>query len=102
MAMIDCRYFSGYKPCSKNEICDSSCAHKDVPHLSLLIIHLGALGAVVRSTSLLKAIKRKYPSSMITWVTDAPAHRLLQGHPAIDRVLTTSSEDLLQLAALEF
>lgn len=70
--------------------------------MSLLVVHLGALGAVVRSTSLLKAIKRKYPSSMVTWVTDAPAHHLLKNHPAIDRVLTTSESDLLQLGVLEF
>ncbi len=56
----------------------------------------------MRSTSLLKAIKRKYPSSMITWVTDSPAHHLLQGHPGIDRVLTTSEADMLQISALEF
>ena len=66
------------------------------------MIHLGALGAVVRSTSLLKAVKRKYPGAMLTWVTDAPAHHLLKNHPGIDRVLTTSEADLLQLGALEF
>ena len=66
------------------------------------MIHLGALGAVVRSTSLLKAMKRKYPGAQLTWVTDAPAHHLLKNHPAIDRVLTTSESDLLQLSALEF
>ncbi|MBO9666920.1 MAG: glycosyltransferase family 9 protein [Bdellovibrio sp.] len=68
----------------------------------MLLVHLGALGAVVRTTSLLKAIKRKYPGAMITWVTDAPAHHLLKNHPGIDRVLTTSESDLLQLGALEF
>ncbi|WP_413578272.1 glycosyltransferase family 9 protein [Bdellovibrio sp. HCB290] len=102
MAQTKCRHFSGYKPCSKSQSCDSECASFDVPKLSILIVHLGALGAVVRSTSLLKAIKRKYPSSMLTWVTDAPAHLLLQNHPAIDRVLTTKEADLLQLRALEF
>ncbi|WP_374028887.1 glycosyltransferase family 9 protein [Bdellovibrio bacteriovorus] len=102
MAIKDCRHFNGYKPCAKNEHCDSSCSQMDIPQISILIVHLGALGAVVRSTSLLKAIKRKYPSSMITWVTDAPAHHLLKNHPAIDRVLTSKEEDLLQLGALEF
>lgn len=102
MAMINCRYFSGYKPCAKSESCDEACDRLDIPTISILIVHLGALGAVVRSTSLLKAIKRKFPGCMITWVTDAPAHRLLQGHPGIDRVLTTSEEDLLQLSTLEF
>ncbi len=74
----------------------------DVPALSILIVHLGALGAVVRSTSLLAAMKRKFPRSMITWITDAPAHKLLKNHPGIDRVLTTSEADLLALSSLEF
>lgn len=102
MAMINCRYFSGYKPCPKSESCDEACDYFDAPTISVLIVHLGALGAVVRSTSLLKAIKRKYPGCMITWVTDAPAHQLLQSHPGIDRVLTTKEEDMLQLSTLEF
>jgi len=66
------------------------------------MIHLGAMGAVVRSTSLLAAMKRKYPSSHITWVTEKPMHLLLADHPRIDRVLTTSNEDQLALRALEF
>ncbi|MGZ6470011.1 MAG: glycosyltransferase family 9 protein [Bdellovibrio sp.] len=67
-----------------------------------MIIHLGALGAVVRSTALLRAIKRKYPSSFLTWVTDSPAHQLLKNHPGVDRILTTQEADLLQLGALHF
>ena len=102
MAVVSCRHFSGYKPCSKNPTCDEQCPHQDVAQISLLIVHLGALGAVVRSTALLRAIKRKYPKSFLTWVTDSPAHHLLRGHPVIDRVLTTQASDLLQLGALEF
>lgn len=102
MPITDCRHFSGYKPCLRSEKCDASCQAQDIPTTSLLIVHLGALGAVVRSTSLLKAMKRKYPGSLITWVTEAPAHQLLKNHPAIDRILTTSEADLLQLSALEF
>jgi heptosyltransferase-2 len=102
MAITACRHFSGYKPCTLNANCDESCGKKDIPQVSILVVHLGALGAVVRSTSLLRAIKRKFPSSMITWVTDAPAHQLLKNHPAIDRVQTSSESDLLQLGALEF
>lgn len=60
------------------------------------------MGAVVRSTSLLPAMKRKFPSSKITWVTDAPADQLLRGHPWVDRVLTSREADLLELSALEF
>lgn len=103
MAVRDCRYFNGYKPCGKNAICDQSCPHQDrVTGASILIIHLGAQGAVVRSTSLLPAIKRKYPRSRVTWVTEAPLHHLLTGHPSIDRVFTTSFEHLTELRALHF
>lgn len=102
MALTGCRYFTGYKPCSLSLDCSEACAHKDVPRHSVLIVHLGALGAVVRSTSLLAAIKRKFPSSRITWVTQAPADHLLNSHPMLDRVLTTDPDGLLQLQALEF
>jgi heptosyltransferase-2 len=102
MAITSCRHFSGYKPCGKNLLCDEMCAHKSVPTSYLLIVHLGAIGAVVRATSLLAAMKRKYPGSHITWVTDAPSDQLLRNHPLIDRVLTTKAEDLLSLSVLEF
>lgn len=68
----------------------------------ILVIHLEALGAVLRATSILPAIKRKYPDSHVTWVTQAPAEKLLQHNPFVDRVLTTRPEDLLIIAALEF
>ncbi|RYZ69421.1 MAG: glycosyltransferase family 9 protein [Proteobacteria bacterium] len=67
-----------------------------------VLTRAGRGSAVVRATSLLKSIKRKYPGSHITWVTDAPSDQLLRNHPQIDRVLTSKPEDLLTLAALEF
>ena len=102
MPVINCRHFSGYKPCSLNTVCDSKCPHQSVPSFRLLIIHLGAIGAVVRSTALLAPILRKYPNAHITWVTQSPSHQLLIGHSQIDRVLTTRPEDVLTLSALEF
>jgi len=68
----------------------------------VLIVHLGAIGAVVRSTALLAGIRRKYGNAHITWVTEKPSDQLLRNHPEIDRVLTTSSHDLLALSCLEF
>ena len=68
----------------------------------VLIVHLEALGAVVRSTSLLASIKRKYPDSHITWVTQKPANQLIKGHPLVDRVLTTDRDDMLALSCLHF
>lgn len=57
---------------------------------------------MLRSTSLLKAVRRKYPKAHITWVTKAPAHHLLSGLYDIDRILGIEAEDQLKLRALEF
>ena len=66
------------------------------------MVHLGALGSVVRSTALLPTIHRRYPKCRLIWVTDSPAHQILRGHPMIDQVLTTSDSDLLELASWNF
>lgn len=102
MAVLECRHFSGYKPCGLSERCDDSCPRKDLVVNRLLLIHLGALGAVARSTALIAPLRRKFPKAHLTWVTQRPADQLLRNHPSIDRVLTTDPSDLLQLRALDF
>ena len=102
MPMTDCRHFNGYKPCGKSEICDSLCPHLSVATTHIVLIHLEALGAVLRSTALLPALRRKHPGAHVTWVTQKPADQLLKNNPLIDRVLTTTPDDLLALSALEF
>lgn len=62
-----------------------------------MIVHLGAMGAVVRSTALLKAIRAKYPGAQITWVTDTPSDKLLHGHPQIDKVIRAEATELLAI-----
>lgn len=53
----------------------------------ILIIKLAAIGDVLRTTPILRALKRKYPDSLITWVTEAKAARLLENNNYIDRLL---------------
>ncbi len=74
----------------------------NVPSTRILLIHLGALGAVLRSTALLPAIRRRFPNCHITWVTSKPADQLLKNNSMIDRIFTTDNADLLGLSALEF
>jgi heptosyltransferase-2 len=50
-------------------------------------VKLAALGDVLRTTSILPALKRKYPGSEITWVTKSEAAPLLKGNSLIDRLL---------------
>lgn len=98
----DCGRFTGYKPCQYPGPCDSHCADYRKINERILIVHLEALGAVLRATSILSAMKRKYPLSHITWVTQAPAEKLLENNPYVDRILTTHPNDLLELASREF
>lgn len=106
MAASECRHFNGYKPCGKIDslkaTCDSKCAHYAKSGERILLIHLGALGAVVRSTALLPAIQRRYPQAHVTWITEAPADILLKEHPLVDRVLVANHDGLVALRALEF
>lgn len=99
---VRCRHFNGYKPCGLSQRCDANCAKRDILKSSVLIVHLGAMGAVVRSTALLEPIQRKYAGAQITWVTDAPCDRLLAGHPRIDKVVRADATDLLSIAGREF
>ncbi len=102
MAVTQCRYFNGYKPCGKSEVCDDLCESKNIPSTRILIIHLEALGAVLRSTALLAPIKRKFPNSHITWITLKPADQLLLENPLVDRVLNFELGDILGLQSLKF
>lgn len=102
MAETHCRHFSGYKPCKLNISCDISCKHRDIPQKRILIIHLGALGAVLRATSILPALKRKYPSSHITWLTQAPASQLLNYNSTIDEVFNLNLESQTILNSMYF
>jgi heptosyltransferase-2 len=102
MAATECRHFNGYKPCALAETCSKACAQYSEIQESILLVHLGALGAVVRSTSLLLALRRKHPKAMLTWVTQAPAHKILEKHPLIDRVMPLTPETQMQLQAFHF
>tara|TARA_B100001248_G_scaffold260601_1_gene249293 strand:- start:7323 stop:8468 length:1146 start_codon:yes stop_codon:yes gene_type:complete len=97
-----CRHFNGYKPCGKHQVCDEYCPSKDIIENRILIIHLGAIGAVVRTTALLPAIKKQYPKSHITWLTSPVIKPLLQSHPHLDRIATDTFEDILPLSSEKF
>lgn len=100
--MHRCRHFNGYKPCSRNSLCDPSCASYEEVTQNVLIVHLGAIGAVLRSTSLLVAIARKYKGARIHWLTQKPCDELLQNHPMIERVWVNQFSDWVKLKPLQF
>ncbi len=97
----DCRYYIGEKPCKFKRLC-YGCEHYAKPDARILIIKLGALGDVLRTTSILHGLKRKFPECHITWLTESPSLQLLSNIPQIDRLLSFNYADCLALEVMEF
>ena len=71
MIKIDCRYYNGDTPCifhKQNGVICNSCEHYDPLNGRILIIKLGAAGDVIRTTPLLRKLKKEYPKHEITWL----------------------------------
>jgi len=60
----------------------------------ILVVKLAAVGDVLRTTSILPSLARKYPGAEITWITRTNATPLLKGNPLIDRVLSIEENHL--------
>ncbi|MDP3881847.1 MAG: glycosyltransferase family 9 protein [Nanoarchaeota archaeon] len=54
----------------------------------ICIIKLGALGDVVRTLPIAKALKSKFPDAEIDWITKKEAQPLVQGSKYVDNVYT--------------
>ncbi len=72
----NCRYFKGHIPCKPHKElgveCNQDCSSKDSTDYNILIVKLGAMGDVIRTTPLLHRIKREFPKAKIFWFTDFP------------------------------
>ncbi|RJQ27647.1 glycosyltransferase family 9 protein [Candidatus Parcubacteria bacterium] len=71
----DCRYFKGDIPCEPNKregsICNNCTYYKAIEE-RILIIKLGAIGDVIRTTPLLRILKKEKPNAEINWLTYTP------------------------------
>lgn len=73
---FDCRHFRGGIPCRPNKLRNKtclSCDEYDPITKRILIIKLGALGDVIRTTPLLTRFRKEYPGVHFTWITLSPA-----------------------------
>jgi heptosyltransferase-2 len=72
---FDCRYFRGEIPCLpnklRNKVCPACDEYSPVTK-RILIIKLGALGDVIRTTPLVAYYRKKFPGCHITWLTHSP------------------------------
>ena len=72
---FDCRHFRGHIPCRPNKergkVC-TTCDEYEKISKRILVIKLGAIGDVIRTTPLAAAFRRKHPGCRITWITLSP------------------------------
>jgi ADP-heptose:LPS heptosyltransferase len=86
---FNCRRLAGDRPCPPHKetgaVCEG-CRHYEPVSTRILIIKLDAVGDVLRTTSVLPALKEKYPGSQITWITKPASVPLFLNNPYVDRV----------------
>ena len=97
----DCLHYRGDLPCKPNKQCNNCKVYQPYSH-RILIIKLGAIGDVIRTTPLLRKLKAVYPNAKITWLTLTPAilpsgevHEILKFDLAALTYLHNTSFDIL-------
>ena len=98
---LNCRYLRGDIPCDFHKQegvhCDT-CPHYDPVDQRILIIKLGAIGDVIRTTPLLHKLGKVYPRAEVTWLTRSP-----EVVPScVDRILPFNLESVVYLQAMHF
>ncbi len=97
----DCRHYRGFIPCKPHKLygvhCET-CEHYDPVHERFLIIKLGALGDVIRTTPLLRKIKALHPRAEIWWLTHTPEFL----PDEVDRKLKFELSSILQIEETDF
>ena len=68
----------------------------------ILIIKLGSMGDVLRTTPILRAIRKRFLFCHITWLTYADSADLLDGNKFIDRIYGFTLQNILKLQIEEF
>ncbi|MFA6234698.1 MAG: glycosyltransferase family 9 protein [Bacteroidota bacterium] len=97
----DCRHFRGDIPCAPHKREGVHCA--DCPHYAptdsnILIIKLGAIGDVIRTTPLLERLRAEHPGARIWWLTLTP-----DVLPAgVDRKLRFDTASVATVLAIRF
>ncbi|WP_161599503.1 glycosyltransferase family 9 protein [Hymenobacter nivis] len=98
----DCRHFRGDLPCRPNKEHGYTCAECPVyapVTKRVLLIKLGAIGDVIRTTPLLRRLRAEHPGCFITWLTLTPA---ILPQREVDEILKFDYASALQLQARRF
>ena len=98
----DCRHFRGDVPCRPNKtdgyLCNGCPVYAPVTQ-RILIIKLGAIGDVIRTTPLLRRLRQERPGCSITWLTHTPT---ILPQAEVEEILKFDFASALQLQARRF
>lgn len=96
----DCRHFIGSIPCKPHKLRNVKCPCPEYERTSerILIIKLGAIGDVIRSTPIVRKIKKVYPYAEISWLTYFPEFVPKK----VDNILNFELKNIVWLVGNEF
>jgi heptosyltransferase-2 len=105
MLKTDCLFFPGHKPCSyhkeKGIKCDE-CDYYQPISFKILIIKLDAIGDVLRTTSILPALKKRYPKSQITWCTRKVSGYIFINNPFVNETVFVEEDAFFRIASEKY
>lgn len=99
---IDCSFFRGDIPClphKKNGYHCADCPEYKPISEQILIIKLGAIGDVIRTTPLLNRIRKEHPNAYITWLTYSPD---ILSSKWVNRILPVTAENIELVKNISF
>ena len=95
----DCAHFPLDRPCNyqknNNMRCGKCDKYSKLSHNKtsrILIIKLGAMGDVLRTTFLLEGLKELYPASKISWIVSENNARVLENNKFIDEIIINNEK----------
>jgi len=98
----NCLYYKGDIPCKPHKEfgyhCGDCPVYKKIS-AKVLIIKLGAVGDVIRTTPLLRKLQKELPEAYITWLTYSPE---ILSDNWVGRKLNVSAENIELLKQIEF
>ena len=96
----DCRHFLGDRPCIFHKVegvkCEK-CKDYSPAGMRILVVKLGAMGDVLRTTSILPALRKKYGRPHITWITRKESLDLLDRNSMVDCLMAYDTESISRL-----
>ena len=103
----NCKSFQGVYACdilkSENYKDCSECKFYEPYSKKILILKLGAIGDVIRTTPILNGLRKKYGEDIhITWVIGKQSYDLVKNNEYVDKTLLYNEETILRLKKEKF